>query len=80
MVQKLSKYQLIKLVRKIAEGECSSEAQRDKLISIIEENIPAPDITSYIFHHDPELTPEEIVDKALAYKPIILGPPSNEHK
>lgn len=75
----LSRFELIQLVRKVAEGECSSESERDKLINIIEANIPAPDITSFIFHHEPELTPEEIVDKALAYKPIILGPSSKQN-
>lgn len=75
----LSRLELVQLVRKIAEGECSSESERDKLINLIEANITAPDITSLIFHHNPELTPEEIVDKALSYKPIILDSPSKQN-
>jgi hypothetical protein len=40
-------------------------------------NVPDPQAANLIFHHKPELTPEEIVEKALAYKPIILPPPDD---
>lgn len=33
-------------------------------------NVPDPRVTNHIFYAD--LTPEEVVDKALAYKPIQL--------
>ena len=34
------------------------------------ENVIDPEVSNYIFYE--ENTPEEVIDKALAYKPIIL--------
>jgi hypothetical protein len=35
--------------------------------------VPHPDIGALIFHHAPELPPDQIVDIALAYVPVALG-------
>jgi hypothetical protein len=43
------------------------------MIKLFVYNVPHPDASNLIFYHKPRLTTEEIVDKALAYKPIILG-------
>ena len=40
------------------------------MIFKLEQNVIDPDISDYIYYDD--LTPEQIVDKALAYKPILL--------
>lgn len=31
-----------------------------------------PAASNLIYHHEPELTPKEIVDKALSYQPIVM--------
>jgi hypothetical protein len=45
---------------------------------ILEKNVPHPEPTNLIFHHKPKLTAEEVVEKALSYKPIIMPPPSKK--
>ncbi len=72
MTTQLTKEELIELVTKITSGACKNERELEETIDLIEKNIPGPDILELAFHHDPELTPEEIVEKALAYKPILL--------
>jgi hypothetical protein len=63
-----------------AEGETEEEA--DALIARFEANVPRPDASDLIFWPEHaigerrELTPEEVVDMALRYKPVPLGPTS----
>ncbi len=40
----------------------------------LEKLLPHPGVSDLIFYPKREMTAEEIVDEALAYKPIILGP------
>ena len=39
-------------------------------MDILKQNVPDPDVSDLIYWND--LTPEEIVDRALRYKPIQL--------
>lgn len=80
---KLTRAELIDLVRKIKEFDGSINPAHDYQIEWLEtlkQNVPDPCVSNYIFwsrdYTSPprELTPEEIIDKALSYKPIILGP------
>jgi hypothetical protein len=71
-MEHLSKDQLIELVKKICEAEFDSEAQRSEWLQLFMYNVPDPEAPNLIFYHKPELTPEEIVEKALSYKPICL--------
>ena len=74
-MKKLSKEELIKLVRDIYEVNFDNEENYDKAILKFRENVPHPEAADLIFYHNPELSPEEVVEKALSYKPIILPPP-----
>lgn len=65
----MSKEELIELVEKIMKCE-GTEEEIDNMIAVLKKNVIAPDVTNYIFYE--ENTPEEVVEKALAYKPIIL--------
>lgn len=76
---KLSKLEIIDLVRRVCECKYSSEEEEYEILNIIRSNIPAPDISDLIFKHVPELTPEEIVEKALSYKPIITPAPKTDN-
>ena len=71
-MDKLSRQKLIELVTKICEAEFDSEEEYEYALRELEDNVVDPYRSDYIFHHTPELTPEEIVDKALSYKPICL--------
>jgi hypothetical protein len=77
-IKKLNKQELIELVNKICNTYYNSEEECDEMCALFKYNVPDPEACDLIFHHDPELTPEEIVEKALSYKPIILGPTQND--
>jgi len=77
MKKKLTKEELIKLVEEIIAVNYNTEEEGAALCALLESNVLDPYIIDYIYFHKPRLTPEEIVEKALSYKPIILGPPEN---
>lgn len=76
-MKKLSKGELIALINKIRDVEFETGEERDAILYKFESNVPDPQALNLIYHHKPRLTPEEIVEKALAYKPIILPPPDD---
>ena len=69
-MNKLSKEEIIDLVNDILDVQNHTEAEIDMLVNKLEDGVIDPYITDYIFYD--ELTPEEIADKALEYKPIYL--------
>lgn len=75
-----SKEELISLVRSICVADFETEEEYEAALKDFVSCVPHPEAADLIFHHDPELTPEEIVEKALSYKPIILLPPGNKGK
>lgn len=65
--------ELLKLVKKIKEGSYFSEREADADIETLNENVLAPFAIDYIFQKEyDDLSPEEIVDKIMEYKPIRL--------
>lgn len=71
MAEKLTKEELVELVRKIV-GALGTEEEIDGWISVLEESVPHPEVSDLIFYPDKEMTPEEIIEKALSYRPIQL--------
>lgn len=71
MSKRLTREELIDLVNKIIECE-GSEEEIDEMIEVVKRNVPYPDISDLIYWSEDELTPEQIIDKALNYKPIQL--------
>ncbi|TRZ40034.1 hypothetical protein CEQ21_03575 [Niallia circulans] len=67
MKNKMSKEELVQLVNKIINPLLSDE-EVSEYLDILEKNVPYPAPSDLIFWNDKELTPEEIVDIALAYK------------
>ena len=67
--EQLTRDELIELVRKIIDCD-GNEEEIDEMTFVLEQNVVDPEITNYIYYD--EKTPEEIVDLALAYKPIQL--------
>ncbi|QUL58186.1 bacteriocin immunity protein [Paenibacillus tritici] len=70
----LTRQQLIELVTRIVNAE-GTEAELDQWLEIVVRNVPHPGVSDLIFWNEPELTPEEIIDAALVYQPIVLSPP-----
>lgn len=66
---------LVDLVRKIAGAE-GTEAEIQGYLSFACRYVPHPALSDLIFWPKREMTPEEIVDTALAYQPIPLGAPA----
>lgn len=64
---------LIELVRRIMDGQYGSDAQLKHLLRRLERHILDPQLTDHIFWPDHPMTPAEIVDRALAYRPIVAG-------
>lgn len=69
----MEREQLIELVDKIRSGE-GTEEQEDQWLAELKASVSDPRISDYIFwdRSDPPLTGEQIVDRALAYRPIEL--------
>jgi hypothetical protein len=71
---------LIALVRQIMAVDPPTEEEQNRLIHLFEANVPRPGASDLIFWPktvpgvDRELSAEEVVDLALSYKPIALGP------
>lgn len=66
MDKKLSKTELIELVKKMYDPELSDE-KISEYIDILEKNVPHPAPSDLIFWNDEDLSPEEVVERALAY-------------
>jgi len=65
----MTRGQLIELVKKIAAAD-GTEKELDEMLELLKKNVPDPRVSNYIFYD--ELSPEAIMEKALAYKPIQL--------
>lgn len=76
----MTKEELIELVRKISEAEFETEEQYNEAHDLFLSNVPDPEASRFIYNGKPSLTPKEIVEKALAYKPIILVPTDGKLK
>jgi len=70
MENKLNKKELIDLVKDIIDVKGKTEEQLVELLEILKKNVPHPAPSDLIYWEN--LTPEEVVDKALSYKPIQL--------
>ena len=66
----LAKDEIIDLINEISKCGNKSEEEIDGLIEKLEQGVLAPQISDYIFWD--EMSPEEIAEKALSYKPIEL--------
>ena len=70
-VNQLSREELIVLVKKIMEA-AGTEEEHQNNINLLRQQVADPKVTDYIYWSKKEMTAEEVVDKALQYKPIIL--------
>ncbi|OME99207.1 hypothetical protein BK129_28310 [Paenibacillus amylolyticus] len=64
---------LVELVRKLMDAE-GTEAELDDMLTELQQQVPHAEISNLIFWDDRDLTPEQIVEEALASRPIILPP------
>jgi hypothetical protein len=64
---------LIDLVRKLMNAE-GTEDELDEVLTELQQQLPHAEISNLIYWDDRDLTPEQIVEEALAARPIILPP------
>lgn len=69
MNKEMNRDELIILVKKIMNCE-GSEKEIDEMTLLLTQTLIDPEVTNYIYFDN--LTPEQVVDKALSYKPIQL--------
>ncbi|WP_337034229.1 hypothetical protein [Paenibacillus illinoisensis] len=67
--------QLVEQVRKLMNAE-GTEAELDDMLTELQQQLPYAEISNLIFWDDRDLTPEQIVEEALAARPIQLPPQS----
>lgn len=68
----MEKNELIALVKKILAANCT-EKELDEMVSLFVENVPDPNATKYLYAKEYEgLSPDQIVEKAMAYRPFQL--------
>ena len=79
----LSRDELIVLVSRIIHWDTDDEDEQDRLVHLFDDSVTHPGASDLIFWPEHvlgpdakgrELTPEQVVDIALAYKAIELGP------
>lgn len=67
---------LVHIIQTLMDGGYSDEAVETEAISELERSVPHPAPTDLIYHMPTaDMSAEEILDLALGYKPIRLGPP-----
>ncbi len=66
------KSEIKNMIIELLENKALSDAEQEDLLFKITSLSPDPAISDYIFWED-GLTIDEIIEKAFAYKPIILG-------
>lgn len=62
---------LVRMVRLLIDADLP-EGKEDRVVAELRSSVLDPRITDLIYYSIPKLTAEEVVDKALAYRPIEL--------
>ncbi|MFF0426863.1 e9imm peptide [Streptomyces sp. NPDC004520] len=70
--RRMTHEEAISLVERVMNPE-TPEEESSQILATLEQGLSCPHISDYIFWDpDPEPTPEKVVDRAMAYKPIAL--------
>jgi hypothetical protein len=68
----MTRAELIGLVENLMNRCFASEDELNAAIRELRANVSDPNVTDLIFYSEPEMSAEEIVEAALAYRPIEL--------
>ena len=71
MADQPDREELVALVQRIMVSD-GTDDEIDEMIATLERSVPHPAVIDLMFHDERELTAEQVVDIALAYKPIQL--------
>ena len=67
--ERLNRNQLRELIENLCTGK-GDDVEQAAWVMLIDRNVPHPNTIGLIFETD--LTPDEIMDQALSYKPVVL--------
>ncbi|MET8407341.1 e9imm peptide [Streptomyces sp. NPDC005195] len=69
----MDREEAVRLVRRLVTDDFASEDEAADALVRLERGLVCPHVSDYVFWDaDPELTAEEIVDRALSYEPFAL--------
>ncbi|MEU8832747.1 e9imm peptide [Streptomyces sp900116325] len=69
----MARDEAIPLVQRLRDVDTADAAEVAAILETLERGLMCPHISDFIYWSpDPELSAEEVVDRALAYKPIAL--------
>lgn len=68
---KVTREQLIELVEKLLSNQ-GTEEQDQEWLAVLAQNVPHPHVSDLIYWNEQELSAEEIVDQAMAWRPTEL--------
>lgn len=63
--------ELIHMVQQLIDADLPEE-EEDRLVEELKSSVLHPRVTDLIYYNTPKLTAKEVVDRALAYRPIEL--------
>lgn len=66
-----SREELIRMVQQLIDADLP-EGEEDRLVEELKLSVLHPRVTDLIYYNSPKLTAEEVVDRALAYRPVEL--------
>jgi hypothetical protein len=66
----MTKDDLTALVARIMQAD-ATESELDEWVTTLEANVPHPRVSDLIYHHDRDLSPEEVVSLAFDYEPFV---------
>ncbi|MGW1953477.1 bacteriocin immunity protein [Streptomyces sp. NPDC001920] len=70
-MSKKSREELIHMVQQLIDANLP-EDEEDRIVEELKLSVLHPRVTDLIYYNTPKLTAEEVVDRALAYRPIEL--------
>lgn len=68
----MDREETLSLVRRLMDADFTDEGEADEVLAKLERGLACPYISDYIYWDSAEPTAEQIVDRALAYKPFAL--------
>ena len=70
---KLDRQQMIAVIEQLQNGEFESDEELTPVLESLIQSTGNPHVPDLIFHpKGPELTPEQVIDEALRYRPLEL--------
>ena len=66
-----SREELVRMVQLLIDARLTEE-EEDRIVNELKSSVVHPRVTDLIYYNTPKLTAEEVVDRALAYRPIEL--------